>query len=76
MVAIKDYLENEHTGPYVDYFKQLSRAYPQLKADQKKNIQFVIDFMKNQSFKNPQKKLRVFILTHIIYKTIICFYSF
>lgn len=47
-VAIKDYLENEQTGPYVDYFKQLSKAYPALKTEQQQNIKFVIEFMRNQ----------------------------
>ncbi len=46
--AIKDYLENEQTGPYVDYFKQLSKQYQTYKPQQQENIQFVIDFMKNQ----------------------------
>ena len=45
---IKEYLENEQTGPYVDYFKQLASEYPELDAQLQENIQFVIDFMKNQ----------------------------
>ena len=45
---IKEYLDNEQTGPYVDYFKQLSSNYPAIKAQQQDNIKFVIDFMKNQ----------------------------
>ena len=46
--AIKDYLENEQTGLYVDYFKSLSRLYFKIKPDQQENIKFTIDFMKNQ----------------------------
>ncbi len=45
---IKDYFDNEQTGPYVDYFKQLAGKYPEFKAQLQENIQFVIDFMKNQ----------------------------
>ncbi len=45
---IKDYYDNEQTGPYVEYFKELAHAYPQYKAELQKNIQFVMDFMKNQ----------------------------
>ena len=43
---IKEYLDNEQTGPNVDYFKELCRKYPEYKAQQQENIQFVIDFMK------------------------------
>ncbi len=46
--AIKDYLENEQTGPHVDYFKQLAKQYFEIKPRQQENIQFTIDFMKNQ----------------------------
>lgn len=46
--AIKKYLENEQTGPYADYFKQLSKQYLEIKSQQQENIQFTIDFMKNQ----------------------------
>ena len=46
--AIKDYLENEQTGPYVDYFKQLAKQYQTYKPQQQENIQFTIDFMKKQ----------------------------
>ncbi len=45
---IKEYYDNEQTGPYVDYFKQLASKYPEFKAQLQENIQFVIDFMKNQ----------------------------
>ena len=45
---IKEYLETEQNDQYVDYFKQLCQKYPELKAQQQQNIQFVIDFMKNQ----------------------------
>jgi hypothetical protein len=45
---IKEYLETEQNDPYVDYFKQLCQKYPEFKAQQQENIQFVIDFMKNQ----------------------------
>ena len=43
---IKDYYDNEQTGPYVEYFKQLAEKYPRLKAKFQENVQFVIDFMK------------------------------
>ncbi len=43
---IKEYYDNEQTGPYVDYFKQLASKYPEFKAQLQENIQFVIDFMK------------------------------
>lgn len=46
--AIKDYLENEQTGPYADYFKQLAKQYQEIKPHQQENIKFTIDFMKNQ----------------------------
>lgn len=46
--AIKNYLENEQTGPYVDYFKQLTKQYQEIKPMQQENIKFIIDFMKNQ----------------------------
>ena len=46
--AIKDYLENEQTGEYVEYFKFLAREYQTDKPKQAENIQFTIDFMKNQ----------------------------
>lgn len=46
--AIKDYLENEQTGPYVDYFKQLSKQYQKTKPQQQDNIKFIVNFMKNQ----------------------------
>ncbi len=46
--AIKDYLENEQTGPYVDYFKSLSKQYMDIKSQQAENIKFTIDFMKNK----------------------------
>ena len=46
--AIKDYLENEQTGPYVNYFKELSKQYQDIKPKQQENIQFTIDFMKKQ----------------------------
>lgn len=46
--AIKDYLENEQTGLYVDYFKQLAKQYQDIKPQQQENIKFTIDFMKNQ----------------------------
>lgn len=46
--AIKDYLENEQEGPYVDYFKALSKQYFEIKPEQAENIKFTIDFMKNQ----------------------------
>ncbi len=45
--AIKDYLENEQTGPYANYFKQLAKQYQDIKPHQQENIQFTIDFMKN-----------------------------
>jgi hypothetical protein len=45
---IKEYLDNEQTDPYVEYFKGLCSKYPQFKAQQQENIKFVIDFMKNQ----------------------------
>ena len=45
---IKEYLETEQNDPYVDSFKQLCQKYPEFKAQQQENIQFVIDFMKNQ----------------------------
>ena len=45
---IKDYLDNEQTGPYVEYFKLLARHYPTHKTNQKENTKFVIDFMKKQ----------------------------
>ncbi len=45
---IKEYLDNEQTGPYVEYFKQLASKYSELNAQLNENIQFVIDFMKNQ----------------------------
>lgn len=48
IAAIKDYLENEQTGPYVDYFKQLAKQYQDIKPQQQENIKFTIDFMKNQ----------------------------
>ena len=46
--AIKDYLENEQTGEYVEYFKFLAREYQTDKQKQQENIQFTIDFMKKQ----------------------------
>ncbi len=46
--AIKDYLENEQTGPYVDYFKQLAKQYLEIKPKQAENIKFTVDFMKKQ----------------------------
>lgn len=46
--AIKDYLENEQTGPYADYFKQLAKQYQEIKPQQLENIKFTVDFMKNQ----------------------------
>lgn len=45
---IKEYYDNEQTGPYVEYFKLLARHYPTHKAQLQENIKFVIDFMKNQ----------------------------
>ena len=43
---IKEYFDNEQTGPYVAYFKQLAEKYPEYKAQLQENRQFVIDFMK------------------------------
>ena len=45
---IKDYFDNEQTGPHVAYFKQLAGKYPEYKAQLKENVNFVIDFMRNQ----------------------------
>ena len=45
---IKEYYDNEQTGPYVAYFKQLAEKYPEFKSELHKNVQYVIDFMKNQ----------------------------
>lgn len=47
-VKIKEYYDNEQTGPYVEYFKGLAEKYPEYKAQLQENVQFVIDFMKNQ----------------------------
>lgn len=47
--AIRDYLENEQSGPYVTYFEELAAQYQDIKPKQQENIRFVIDFMKNQS---------------------------
>lgn len=46
--AIKEYLEKEQTGPYVALFKMLAAQYQEIKPKQQENIQFTIDFMKNQ----------------------------
>lgn len=43
---IREYLDNEQTGPYVDLFKQLASKYNELEAKLQENIQFAIDFMK------------------------------
>ncbi|MBR5473721.1 MAG: hypothetical protein IKU82_07020, partial [Clostridia bacterium] len=45
---IKDYYDNEQTGPYVEYFKGLAEKYPEFKSQLQENVQFVTDFMKNQ----------------------------
>lgn len=45
--AIKDYLENEQSGPYVTYFKELAAQYQDIKPRQQENIRSIIDFMKN-----------------------------
>jgi len=46
--AIKAYLQKQDNGPHAAYFKMLSQKYPSVKAKQKENIQFVINFMKNK----------------------------
>jgi len=46
--AIRDYLETEQSGPYVVLFKALAAKYQDIKPKQQENIQFTIDFMKNQ----------------------------
>ena len=48
MDAIKDYHENEQTGQYATYFKSLAAQYMEIKSQQQENIQFTINFMKNQ----------------------------
>ncbi|MBR3968346.1 MAG: hypothetical protein IKJ93_02035 [Clostridia bacterium] len=45
---IKDYFDNEQTGPYVAYFKQLAGKYPEYKSQLQENIKLVIKFMQNQ----------------------------
>ena len=45
---IKDYYDNEQTGPYVEYFKELASKYPEFKSQLQENIQFVINFMKTK----------------------------
>ena len=46
--AIKKYHENEQTGPYVEYFKSLTKQYLEIKSQHQELINFTIDFMKNQ----------------------------
>ena len=46
--AIRDYLETEQSGHYVVLFKALAAKYQDIKPKQQENIQFTIDFMKNQ----------------------------
>lgn len=48
MEAIKQWLEQEKDRPDTDYYKELYQRYLRIKKDQKENIKFVVDFMKNQ----------------------------
>lgn len=48
MDAIKQWLEQEKDRPDTDYYKELYQRYLRIKKNQKENIKFVVDFMKNQ----------------------------
>lgn len=48
MTAIREWLATEHDGEHSDYFRSLCEQYVEIKKDQKDNIRFVMDFMKNQ----------------------------
>ncbi len=46
--AINDYLVNEQTGPYVDYFKKCAKKYLEIKPLHAETFKFTLDFMKNR----------------------------
>lgn len=48
MAAIQEWLTTEYNGRNAGYFRELCEEYVVIKKDQKQNIQYVIDFMKNQ----------------------------
>lgn len=48
MAAIQEWLTQEQTGVYADYFRELCEEYVRIKKDQKEKIKFIVDFMKNQ----------------------------
>lgn len=47
-IKIKEYLDSERTGKYVELFKKLASKYNDSEEKLEENIQFAIDFMKNK----------------------------